>query len=170
MEKNKRIPTKNYIILGITTIIVIILTLYINAWIKTYKENKISTSPFNEKAEEVNINEIGLTLSEMNEVILYVGYTNDKTIYEMEEKLLSYIKKHNLMDKFIYVNATDYKENKEYMNILKNTFENKKDEIKNIPILIYVKNGIAEEVINSTNKQITTYDIANLNEKYGLEN
>lgn len=170
MDKNKKIPIKNYIMLGLITIIVLILTLYINAWIKTYKENKISVSPFSETTEEVNINEIGLTLSEMNEVILYVGYTNDKNIYEMEEKLLKYIKKHNLIDKFIYVNATEYKNNEEYLNILKNTFESKKEEIKDIPILIYVKNGTAEEVINSTNKILTTYDIAKLNETYGLEN
>jgi len=170
MDKNKKIPTKNYIILGLITLIVIILTIYINAWIKTYKENKISISPFKEVIEEVNINEIGITFSEMNEVILYVGYTNDKTIYEMEEKLIKYIKNHNLVDKFIYVDATDYKENKEYINILKTTFENVQDEIKEVPILIYVKNGKAEEVINSENKKITTYNIAELVEKHNLEN
>ena len=170
MDKNKKIPKKNYIILGLITLIVIILTIYINAWIKTYKENKISISPFKEVIEEVNINEIGITFSEMNEVILYVGYTNDKTIYEMEEKLIKYIKNHNLVDKFIYVDATDYKENKEYINILKTTFENVQDEIKEVPILIYVKNGKAEEVINSENKKITTYNIAELVEKHNLEN
>ena len=170
MDKNKKIPTKNYIILGLLTLVVIILTIYINAWIKTYKENKISISPFKEVIEEVNINEIGITFSEMNEVILYVGYTNDKTIYEMEEKLIKYIKNHNLVDKFIYVDATDYKENKEYINILKTTFENVQDEIKEVPILIYVKNGKAEEVINSENKKITTYNIAELVEKHNLEN
>ena len=170
MDKNKKIPTKNYIILGLITLIVIILTIYINAWIKTYKENKISISPFKEVIEEVNINEIGITFSEMNEVILYVGYTNDKTIYEMEEKLIKYIKNHNLVDKFIYVDATDYKENKEYINILKTTFENVQDEIKEVPILIYVKNGKAEEVIHSENKKITTYNIAELVEKHNLEN
>ena len=145
MSKNNITYKKNYLILVLITLIVVILTLYINAWIKTYKDNKISISPFSGVTEEVNINEIGLTLSEMNEVILYVGYTNDKVIYEMEEKLLKYIKKRGLI-------------------------EDKKEEIKGIPILIYVKSGKADMIINSNNKVITTYELATLSEKYGLEN
>lgn len=170
MSKNNITYKKNYLILVLITLIVVILTLYINAWIKTYKDNKISISPFSGVTEEVNINEIGLTLSEMNEVILYVGYTNDKVIYEMEEKLLKYIKKRGLIDRFIYVNASNYLDNDEYLNILKNTFEDKKEEIKGIPILIYVKSGKADMIINSNNKVITTYELATLSEKYGLEN
>lgn len=169
MEKDKKIPIKNYLMLFIITLIVIVLTFYINAWIKTYKENKISVSPFSELIKEVNINEINVTFSEMNEVILYVGYTNDKDLYVMEEKLLKYIKKHDLIDDFIYVNINDYKENKEYLNILKETFKEVSDDIKDVPILIYVKNGKAEEVINSSNKLLSTYDIAKLNDKYQLE-
>lgn len=168
--KEKNIPLKNYIILVVIGIVVVILTLYINAWIKTYKENKISVSPLSGVIQEVNINEIGVTFSEMNEVLLYVGYTDDKTIYNMEEKLLKYIKNHNLVDKFIYVNANDYKENQEYLQILKNTFPEVSDNIKEVPVLIYVNNGKAEEVINSNNKVISTYDIASLNDKYELEN
>ena len=83
MSKPRNVPTRNYIIVAVICVITIALTLYINAWAKTYKENKISVSPFSGVVEEVNINEINVTFSEMNEVILYVGYTNDKRIYNM---------------------------------------------------------------------------------------
>lgn len=168
MNKPKNISKKNYIILGIICVVTIVLTLYINAWVKTYKENKISVSPLSGVVEEVNINEIDLAFSEMNEVILYVGYTNDKTIYDMEKKLLKYIKKLDIVDNFIYVNITDYKDNDEYIEILKKSFGEVKDEIKKAPMIIYVKNGKAEKVVNSKNKRISTYDISDLNETYEL--
>lgn len=170
MSKPRNIPTKNYILVAIIGIITVVLTLYINAWAKAYKENKISVSPFSGVIEEVNIKEINVTFSEMNEVVLYVGYTNNRKIYDMEERLLKYIKNHDLVEKFIYVDATEYLEKDEYLKILKNTFEEVKDEIKGAPALIYVKNGKAEKVINSTNGIINTYDVSSLNETYQLEN
>jgi hypothetical protein len=170
MNKTKIIPKKNYIILVILSLITVLLTLYVSAWMKTYKDNKLSVSPFSDVVEEVNINEINLAFSEMNEVILYVGYTNDKTVYDMEERLIKYIKSRDIVDKFIYVNVTDFLNNNEYLNILKNTFEDLKDDINDAPSLIYVKNGKAEKVINSNNKVITTYDIISLTDEYKLEN
>lgn len=170
MSKTKNIPKKNYIILGIMTIVIVLLTFYINAWMKTYKENKLSVSPFDGVIEEVNINEINVTLSEMNEVVLYVGFTNDKKLYDMEKRLVKYIKNHDLVDKFIYVNINDYKDNGQYIDILKQTFVEIEKDIVEAPMLVYVKNGKAEKVINSKNGVIDTYDITSLNEEYQLEN
>ena len=44
IEKRK-VPLKNYIILFFISVLTILLTIYINEWIKTYNENKLSTSP-----------------------------------------------------------------------------------------------------------------------------
>lgn len=168
---NKReVPTKNYVILLLISVFTIVLTLYINAWVNTYKSNKLSVSPLDGVVEEVNINEINVTFSEMNEVLLYISYTNNKKIYNAEEKILKYIKGHDLVDKFIYVNVLDYLENKEYLKILKETFVEVKDNIEDAPMLIYVKNGKAEKVINRKNSTISTYDISELIKEYKLNN
>ncbi len=168
MKNKKVIPKKNYFILVGVLLAVVILTLYINAWVKTYKEHEISVSPFSGEVEEVNVNEMNTTFQEMNEFILYVGYTNDKTVYESEKSLLNYIKKENLVNKFIYVNVTDYLDGDEYKNILKDTFSSINGEIGDAPILMYVKDGVAEKVINSKDKKLYTYDIASLNDLYEL--
>ncbi len=170
MSKDKKIPTKNYLIVLVLAVIVVILTLYINAWYKTYQENKLSISPFSGVVEEVDINEINLTLAEMNEVILYVGYTNDKSIYDMEKRLLKYIKNNDLVDKFIYVDVTDCMKDKKYVEILKNTFSEKSEEIKEVPMLIFVKNGKAELVVNSKAGNINVEDVANIKNEYQLDN
>ena len=170
MSKYKDIPKKNFVILGIITLITIVLTFYINAWMKTYRDNKLSVSPLGELVEEVSINEIDVTFSEMNEVILYVGYTKDKVLYDSEKKLISYIKKYDLVDKFIYVNVDEYKDNKQYIDILKNVFKEVEDDIVKAPMLIYVRNGKAEKVVNAKNGIISTYDVSGLNEVYQLNN
>lgn len=168
MSKDKKIPVKNYLIVVLLAVIVVLLTLYINAWYKTYQENKLSVSPFSGEVEEVDLKEISLTFAEMNEVVLYIGYTNNKSIYDMENRLLKYIKSNDLIDKFIYVDVTDYKKS-EYLDILKNTFSDKSEEINEVPLLIFVKNGKAELVINSKAGVINTSDIDNIKEKYDLE-
>ena len=149
-------------------IITVCLTLYANAWYKTYQDNKLSVSPFSGIVEEVDLKEINLTLAESNEVILYVGYTNNKSVYEMEQKLIKYAKNNNLVDKFIYVDVTDYMKNGEYLSILKDVFNEKKDEIKEAPILVFVKNGKAEIVINSKFGIINPSDIDALKDQYDL--
>lgn len=168
-KANREIPLKNYIILVLMTVIVVILTLYINAWVKTYKENKISESPFSGVVQEVNISDLSLSLAESNEIVLYVGYTNDKRIYDMEKRLIKYIKNHDIVDKFMYLNVFDSIESKDYISSLKKTFKEVSDDIKTAPMLIYIKNGIAVKVINSTDGIIHTYDISSLNEDYELE-
>ena len=164
-----KVPLKNYMILLVMAVITVLLTFYINAWIKAYKEDKISVSPFDGIVEEVNISDLELSLSEMNEVVIYVGYTNDKKIHDMEKRLLKYIKKHEIVDKFIYLNVTDELESEKYIKSLKKIFSSVKEDIEKAPMLIYVKNGIAVEVIKSKNGMLYTYDVQSLNEEYGLE-
>ena len=99
----------------------------------------------------------------------YVVYTNDKKIHDMEKRLLKYIKKHEIVDKFIYLNVTDELESEKYIKSLKKIFSSVKEDIEKAPMLIYVKNGIAVEVIKSKNGMLYTYDVQSLNEEYGLE-
>ena len=101
----KKIPIKNYIILSCIIISTIILTLFITSLIKAYKSEKLSLSPLSGLVEEVNINELDIVTNEKNEVILYVGFTNDRKVYTLEEKILKYIRKHDLTNSFLYLNV-----------------------------------------------------------------
>ena len=168
--KKKKIPTKNYVIFSVVVIVTIILTFYVGIWIKTYKENKLSVSPLSGVVEEVNINELKETFTEMNDIVLYVGYTNNKKVYDMEESILKYIKDKDIVNKFVYVNVTDYMKDDEYIDILKSTFTEIKDEIESAPLLIYMQNGKAIKVVNSKEGRLYTSDVENLNIVYELDN
>jgi len=165
----REVPTKNYVLLCLIFIVTVIIVLYINAWAKTYKEDKLSVSPLSGVLEEIGPEEITQSLSEINEVILYVGYNNSQKLYDSENNLLDYIKKHDLADKVLYVNVSNSKEDNGYIEILKESFSNMATDIVEAPMLIYVKNGKAIEVIKSTKGIIRKKDISILNKTYELE-
>lgn len=161
-----KIPSKNYVILGVLILFTVIITLYINSWAQAYKQNKLSISPFKSVVEEINYNDVEMSLKEMNDVVLYVGFSGTKDNYKMEERLVKYIKDNNIVDKFIYLDVTDSLEDDEYIEKLKNEFDEIKDEIEEAPMLIYFKNGVASEVVNSKNGVLYTIDIENISKKY----
>ena len=89
----RKVPLKNYIILFFVSVATIILVFYVNAWARAYKEDKLSISPLSSVLNEVGPEEITQTLSETNEVILYIGYNNSQKLYDSENNLLDiYVK------------------------------------------------------------------------------
>ena len=164
----RKIPKKNYLILGVMTVVTVLLVFYINAWIKTYKQNELNTSPLTNNVNEVYKNELHLSLSESNQMILYVGYNNSDDVKELERQILKTIKSKNLHDYFIYYDVTKELENNEYLETLKNEFSEVKVSINKAPMLIYVKSGEGVEVVDSNSGLITIEDLKNLVSKYKL--
>ncbi len=159
------VPAKNYVILAIIAIITILLTFYINAWIKTYKDNAYSTSALSGNVKEVNINELREPFYEINEVVLYVGFTNEENLYVEEKKLLKVIRKYDLTDSVMYLNVTDIDD---YSKTLEKRFGNDNVAFGNAPLLIYISSGETKEVVKITNysnlskafeKLVRRYDI-----------
>lgn len=164
----KQIPIKNYIILLVIAVATVLLTLYIREWIEIYRQDKISVSPLSGNVNEINTNELELTLNESNQVIIYVSYVNDSNIYNKERKLLKKIKSKQLSDYIIYYNVTELLEGNEYLDILKSKFNNLKDKFKKAPMFIYVKNGEAVEVINSEDEIVNDKELDYLINKYEI--
>lgn len=158
-EEKRKIPIKNYFILGIICIATILLTIYVNAWIKTYKESAYSVSPLSGVISEININELKEPFMEINKVILYVGYTNDQKLFNEEKELLNKIQKEELTPHVMYLNVD--KED-DYISILQDKFDIDSDELQEAPLFIYIKDGKAEDVINVVDKNDLTNDFMEL--------
>lgn len=165
----KKIPLKNYLILLLIAVLTVLLTLYVKEWIETYKESEISISPLAGNVNEINTNELELILNESNQVILYVSYVNNLSVYNNEKNLLRKINSEELNDYIIYYNVTSLLEENEYLNVLKDKFSNIKDDIVKAPLFIYFKNGEGVEVINSKKELIGIKELVYLIEKYEIE-
>ena len=150
MKKNnsevKEIPIKNYFVVLVVSIVVIILTLYARAFYLNYQESKMNTSYFlDKKVNQITTNDLEYTLTEYRDAILYVSYTGSNSIYKMEKKIYKELEKNNLLDIVIYWNVTDIMDN--YISVLKNKFPNAN--IKEAPLIIIIKDGKVAEVLNS---------------------
>ncbi len=164
----KKINSNNYYIVLVVSIIVIVLTLSCRSIYLNVKSKKINNSVFMDKTiKEINDSDIDYALSETNEAILYVSYTNSNSIYKMEKRLYKEIKKKNLTDKIIYWNVNDVKD--KYIDILQNKFPNVSYEIVNAPLIIYIKNGQAVEAVSSELKLINYKVLDNMISKYEIE-
>lgn len=158
-EEKRKIPLKNHFILGVICIVTVLLTIYVNAWIKTYKESAYSVSPLSGEINEININELKEPFMEINQVILYVGYTNDQKLFNEEKELLDEIRKEELTPYVMYLNVDG---NENYLSVLRDKFDIDAEDIKEAPLFIYVKDGVAADVINVENKNDLTKDFMEL--------
>ena len=146
-RKNERyIPIKNYIITAIIILGAILLTFYGFEWYRVIRENKVSTSYLiKEKiiSQEIkDLDEIESIFAEAPKTYyVYVSYTGDENIYNMEKDLEKIINDYNLKDKFYYLNITDIKDDKDIKERLNNKLKLDNKKITTIPTIIYYSEG-----------------------------
>ncbi len=165
----KKIPKKNYYVVLLVSVLVIIITLYIRSFYISYRISRINESVFsNKNINQINTEDFNFTVGETSEAIIYVSYTGSDEVYDMEKKLYREIKKKKLTEKIIYWNVTDLKR-EEYLSILKNAFPDIEREITSAPMLIYIKDGVPMEAMSSELKMIDYKVLDNLIAKYEIE-
>jgi len=168
-EKKEKISSRNYFLVIIVSILVIIIALYIRAFYINYNDNAMQTSVMDEQINKINLNEIGFTIPESGDIILYVSYLGDKNIHNMEKRLLKEINKKSLNEKIIYLDITNHLENNEYTVNLKKQFSNIENEITTAPMFIYIENGEAIEAFSSELKLIDYKIFNKIIDKYEIE-
>ena len=131
----KRIPLKNYILLGIILIITIILVVYIYMWHNAYKNNEQNTRIMDEYLQVINYNELDNYLTENKNAIIYCSTTNDKNIRIFEKKFKNIISKNSLNNDILYLDLTNEIKNKNTSNELR------EKNITSIPLIIIYKDG-----------------------------
>ncbi len=145
MKKNS-IPTKNYVIVLIISLLAIFMTYYIFSWYNLYENKKFSESYLiktNTISLEVNdLTEIESTLSESpNNYFVYIGYRNDENVYKLEKQLKKVIDKYNLNDIFYYIDITDLKEEDNYLEKINEALDLTENKVTSVPTIIYFKDG-----------------------------
>ncbi len=178
IKKNERyIPTKNYVIAIGVIVAILLIAWYCFAWYKVYKEDKVSTSYLvknNIISNEINdLNEIADVFSEVpDEYFVYVSYTGEEDIFEMEKELAKIIKKYNIANQFYYLNVTEIKDNDDYIDEINRSLSLRDEKIIRVPTIIYYKDG---EVVNdgiisrSDNKMMTAADFQKLLDANNIE-
>lgn len=169
-KSNKNISSRNYFIVMVVSVLIIVVVLYARTFYLNYKNNKVNVSVFNDqKINQINSDDFDFALSEISsEIILYVSYTGSSEIRSMESKLYKEIEKKNLTDKIIYWDVTNSK-NSEYIETLRKRFPEIRDQINSAPLFIYIKDGKGVEAMSSELKNVDYKVFNKLVSKYNIE-
>ena len=138
---------KKYFV-GLCIILAIIfLALYFYKWHTVKEQEKYLNSYLIEtntiSLEMNDINEISSVLSETpSYYFLYISYTSDEDIYNLEKKLKPLIDEYQLQNNFYFLNITDFKDtNKSYKEDIAKALNINKNIISDVPIILYFKDG-----------------------------
>ena len=167
-KESKEVPMKNYVIVLIVSVLVIIITLYVRSFYLNYQSINTENSIFEGKSiNQLNMDDINYAVSETNEVIMFVSYNGNRTISNMEMRLYKEIEKKNLNDIILYLNVSDKMDT--YVSTLRKQFSTCSVDIKTAPMLIYIKDGKCVEVYDSSKELISYKTFNTLLSKYGIE-
>lgn len=143
-KNDKYISPKNYIYAFLILVGGIVLTLYIFEWYQVKQEEKLMTSYLiSSNTIESNITDIEsleqITQEAPSSYFIYIGYTGDEDVYNLEKELKRVIDKYKLNDEFYYLDITDLKnENQDYLKEINSKLD---VNLENIPAIIYVNEG-----------------------------
>ncbi len=171
-KKTRLVPLKNYFLAAAMLIGVIFLFIYAFSWKTVKEEEKLLESYL------INSNTISLeieTLEELetflieqpDEFFIFTGYTGSEEEYLLEKDLKPIIDDYNLSSIFYYLDITDLMDDDDLINKLSDILGK---EIKHIPTIIYVKQGVvAIQIDKDNNEYLEADDFIKLLEVYEFE-
>ena len=163
----KKIPRKNYILVGIICFITLIFVVYFTYVIKKKQAVIVESSVLSGYVLELGEKEIMTNLTnyivDNPEIILYVSYGNDKYLNSFEKEFKELLKEYNLKSNFVFVNLNAVS-NKNFLNELRENFFS--DDLNNNYIklekqsnMFLFKNGEIVKILYYAEQRINIDDV-----------
>jgi len=162
------VPKKNYYILVVMLIGVVILTFAITSIVNAVKNNNVSSGYINRYVSEIAYTELDTYLVEpASNTFIYVTYTGDKNIYKLEKDLKKLVNNYELANEFIYVNVTDEMLDEDFVNELNDKL-NITEKISKLPVILYYKDGVLTDIVDSEENLFSVADFQKLLDIYEI--
>ena len=106
-DKERTIPIKNYLILGVILILTLGLVYYFYLWYINYEESKLNETIMDRYLEVINYNELNDYIIENRNAMIYTSVLEDNNIRKFEIKFKNTIVRNSLKEKLLYMDMTD---------------------------------------------------------------
>lgn len=167
--KERNIPKKNYFILVLMLICIVVLTFATVNIFKWIKSNNVRNGYINKYVSEITYNELDTYLLEpASNTFIYITYTGNEQVYKLEKDLKKIISNYDLTDEFIYIDVTEEIENNDFIKNINEKYST--NLINKIPVIMYFKDGVLTDVINSDDNLFTKADFQKLLDNYEIAN
>jgi len=137
----RRIPIKNYIILGVVILFTILLLYYFYMWVDVYKESKMNIPILDKYMSVINYNEFDNYLVENPNTIVYVSVLEDEDIREFEKKLKNKYKNRKVNNEVLYMNVTNDIKDNDLKNEMKEKYYLNNLNIIDVPCVLVFNGG-----------------------------
>lgn len=179
MKKSElKIPTKNYVLASIISILTVFVLCYFVFWYKSnqeyYQNNSIMSGYLSEIKENGVIENLNNYLLDNPDSFLYVSFGNDSSVKDFEIEFKNLIDKNNISSNFIYVDLNAI-EDKNFIEKIQNNFFSEELKNKNIKLLkqsniFVIENGKIIDVLYNSKQTINLRDVKQILIKYEVIN
>ena len=155
-EAFRKIPAKNYIILGFVMVVTLLILYYFYCWVDVYKESKINIPILDKYMSIINYNELDNYIVENPNTIVYVSILEDEKIREFEKELKNKYKNNEIDNELLYMNITDDIKDKNIKNEMTSKYMINSLSITDVPSVLVFNNGVLNSIYSVSDNY---YDI-----------
>ena len=155
----KKVPKKNYIILGMIILITMFILYYFYLWVDVYKESKLNIPIMDKYMNVVNYNEFDNFIVENPNTIVYVSVLENEKIREFEKNFKNKYKEKQIDKELLYMNITDDIKDKEIANDMISKYSINGIEITDVPSILVFSNGELNSIYSISDNE---YDVNKL--------
>ena len=145
-DELRKIPVKNYIILGAVIVVTIFLLYYFYMWVDVYKESKVNIPIMDKYMAVINYNELDNYVVENPDTIVYVSVLENDEIREFEKKFKSKYKNDLIDNDILYMNVTEDISDKSVKDGMVSKYFVNGLNITDVPCVLVFKNGILKSI------------------------
>ena len=173
--KSKNINPKNYLYALLILVGGILLVWYIFEWYQVKKEEKlmnsylITSKTINSKIDDLSSLEL-IRQEAPSSYFIFLSYTNDEEVYNLEKNLKRVIDKFKINDIFYYIDVTNIMEQENYLDNIESAIG--VSNLEKMPAIIYVHEGkiLESNVLDGVgNNILKVEDLEDILEIYEFE-
>lgn len=155
-DEIRKIPIKNYVILGVIVIVTLFILYYFYLWVDVYKESKINVPIMDKYMTVINYNELDNYLVENPNTIIYVSVLEDEEIRTFEKKFKSKYRSNVIQKEVLYMNITEELKNKNIRSKMINKYSLNNLNITDVPCVLVFNGGLLKSIYSVSDND---YDI-----------
>lgn len=157
MMSVKKGTKKNYGKLIFILVLSVVAILLLAKGYQTYQEMSGMIPVIRNTLAELSPQDLETYLLENEDIILYVGSSNNEACRTLEKEMIPWIEENQLQNRMMYLNITSEDDKIGYIQRLQNTYQSNQM-LDREPLLLRLENGKIEEAITSTSTSTITLD------------
>ena len=155
-DELRKIPTKNYIILGVVILVTLFILYYFYMWVDVYKESKINIPIMDKYMTVINYNELDNYVVENPNTIVYVSVLEDDKIRGFEKQFKNKYRNNEIENDVLYMNITDDIRNTNIKEDMDDRYVLNDLSITDVPCVLVFNDGLLKSIYSVSDNN---YDI-----------